>query len=148
MVCARVYNGLKLHTEYRVFADFDTKTVLGMHNYWDPNKIKPHFDKEASSGNVKAVHDRVTYEVAEENLCARYEANKDMVKERVQEFIGSVKGLSGQWSIDVMQNGEDFWLIDMALAENSAYYSEAVPKALRHPSEENWIPMLDGKLEG
>ena len=59
-----------------------------------------------------------------------------------------MKGLSGQWSIDIMQNGEDFWLIDMALAENSAYYSEAVPKALRHPSEENWIPMLDGKLEG
>lgn len=142
-----IYNGLKLHTEFRVFVDFDTKTVLGVHNYWDPNKIKPHFDKEATNGNVKALHDRVTYEVAEENLCARYAANKDLVSERVQEFMGSVKGLSGQWSIDVMQNGEDFWLIDMALAENSAYYSEAVPKELRNPSEENWIPMLDGKLE-
>ena len=142
-----IYNGLKLHTEYRVFADFDTKTVLGVHNYWDPNKIKPHFDKEALNGNVKAVHDRVTYEVAEEKLCARYEANKDMISARVQEFMGSVKGLSGQWSIDIMQNGDEFWLIDMALAENSAYYSEAVPKELRNPSEENWIPMLDGKLE-
>ena len=76
------------------------------------------------------------------------EANKDMVSARVQEFIGSVKGLSGQWSIDVMQNCEDFWLIDMALAENSAYYIETVPKELRNPSEENWIPMLDRKLEG
>ena len=142
-----IYNGLKLHTEFRVFVDFDTKTVLGVHNYWDPNKIKPHFDKEATNGNVKALHDRVTYEVAEEKLCTRYAANKDLVSERVQEFMGSVKGLSGQWSIDVMQNGEDFWLIDMALAENSAYYSEAVPKELRNPSEENWIPMLDGKLD-
>ena len=141
-----IYNGLKLHTEFRVFVDFDTKTVLGVHNYWDPNKIKPHFDKEVANGNAKALHDRVTYEVAEEKLCTRYEANKDLVSERVQEFMGSVKGLSGQWSIDIMQNGDEFWLIDMALAENSAYYSETVPKELRHPSEENWIPMLDEKF--
>ena len=142
-----IYNGLKLHTEYRVFVDFDTKTVLGVHNYLDPNKIKPHFDKEASNGNVKAVHDRVAYEISEEKLCARYETNKDMISARVQEFIGSVKGLSGQWSIDIMQNGDEFWLIDMALAESSAYYSEAVPKELRHPSEENWIPSLENVVE-
>lgn len=141
-----IYNGLKLHTEFRVFVDFDTKTVLGVHNYWDPNKIKPHFDKEVANGNAKALHDRVTYEVAEEKLCTRYEANKELVSERVQEFMGSVKDLSGQWSIDIMQNGENFWLIDMALAENSAYYSEVVPKKLRNPSKEDWIPMLDEKF--
>ena len=82
----------------------------------------------------------MTYEVAEEKLCARYDANKDMVSARVQEFMGGVKGLSGQWSIDIMQNGDDFWLIDMALAENSLYYSEAVPVDMRHASVEDWIP--------
>ena len=142
-----IYNGMKLHTEYRVFVDFDTKTVLGVHNYWDPEKIKPHLDGLAAKGDVKAVHDRITFEVAEEALCARYEENKDKVCSAVQEFLGNVKGLYGQWSIDVMQNGDDFWLIDMALAENSAYYAQAVPKELRNPSEENWIPTLENIVE-
>lgn len=135
-----IYNGMKLHTEYRVFVDFDSKTVLGIHNYWDPKVIKPHFDKEAEKGNPKAIHDRLTYEVAEDGICSRYEENKHLVSERVQEFMGSVEGLSGQWSIDIMQNGDDFWLIDMALAENSAYYSDAVPVDMRRASVEDWIP--------
>ena len=138
-----IYNGMKLHTEYRVFVDFDTKTVLGVHNYWDPEKIKPHLDGLAANGDVKAVHDRITFEVAEEALCARYEKNKDKVCSAVQEFLGSVKGLSGQWSVDVMQNGDDFWLIDMALAESSVYYLDAVPRELRRSYTENWIPSFD-----
>ena len=35
--------------------------------------------------------------------------------------------LKGQWSIDVMQNGNDFWLIDMARASESSL-SHCVPK--------------------
>lgn len=138
-----IYNGMKLHTEYRVFVDFDTKTVLGVHNYWDPEKIKSHLDGLAANGDVKAVHDRITFEVAEEALCARYEANKDKVCSAVQEFLGSVKGLSGQWSIDVMQNGDDFWLIDTAIAESSVYYLDTVPRELRRSYTENWIPSFD-----
>lgn len=42
-----------------------------------------------------------------------------------------------------MQNGEDFWFIDMALAENSAFY-ECVPECLRKPVEENWLPKIMG----
>lgn len=30
-----IYNGLPLHTEYRVFVDFDTKEVIGINPYWD-----------------------------------------------------------------------------------------------------------------
>ena len=36
--------------------------------------------------------------------------------------------LTGQWSIDIMQNGDDFWLIDMARATESALV-ECVPKS-------------------
>ena len=43
--------------------------------------------------------------------------------------------------MDIMQNGEDFWLIDMGVAENSALY-DCVPKALRKRQEENWLPIL------
>lgn len=43
-----------------------------------------------------------------------------------------------------MQSGDTLWLIDMALAENSAFYDETVPRELRAPSEENWLPVLPG----
>lgn len=40
------------------------------------------------------------------------------------------------------QNGSDFYIIDMAMAERSAYYNETVPAALRHVLPENWLPDL------
>lgn len=46
-----------------------------------------------------------------------------------------------------MQDGEDLWLIDMALAENSAFYRETVPAALMRPSEEHWMPELPANKE-
>ena len=49
--------------------------------------------------------------------------------------------LSGQWSIDIMQNGDDFYIIDMALAANSAL-KECVPPGLLKPVQEKWIPKL------
>lgn len=45
--------------------------------------------------------------------------------------------------LDIMQNGDDFWFIDMAVAENSAFYRETVPPALRNPMEENWLPDIN-----
>ena len=56
----------------------------------------------------------------------RYEENKDLVVSEVSNLLKDCK-LKGQWSIDVMQNGSDFWLIDMARASESAL-SECVPK--------------------
>lgn len=46
--------------------------------------------------------------------------------------------------MDIMQNGEDFWIIDMALAENSAF-ADCIPEGKRSPLEENWIPKLPPK---
>ena len=48
--------------------------------------------------------------------------------------------MKGQWSIDIMQVGNEFYLIDMALAENSFYY-DRVPKELRNPTPENWLEL-------
>lgn len=56
----------------------------------------------------------------------RYEDNKDLVVSEVTKLLKDCK-LNGQWSIDIMQNGSDFWLIDMARASESAL-SECVPK--------------------
>ena len=49
--------------------------------------------------------------------------------------------LSGQWSIDVMKNGNDFYVIDMATADTSAL-RDCVPYGKLKKSEENWIPIL------
>ena len=44
-----------------------------------------------------------------------------------------------------MQNEDDFWFIDMAIAENSMFYNETVAIQDRHPIRENWIPNFKGK---
>lgn len=112
-----IYNGLPLHTEYRVFVDFDTQEVIGLAPYWDPDTMKDHF-KDCENNPQKA-HDYVVYSVHEATLMKRYEENKDLVREKVQELVEK-QPLSGQWSIDIMQNGDEFWLIDMARASESA----------------------------
>lgn len=133
-----IYNGLPLRCEYRVFVDCDTDTVLGIHPYWDPEVMKDKFD---SASDPDSLHDSVTYRAAEPELMRTYEANKDRVAALAAALLPNLD-LAGQWSIDVMQDGENLWLIDMALAENSAFYRETVPAALMRPSEEHWMPEL------
>lgn len=137
----RIYKGLPLRTEYRVFVDFDTNKVIGINPYWDPNVMKQRFGNEEDADSPHQRHDYIIYTAHEERLMKRYEENKDMIMKKVEDFLPNVSSLSGQWSIDIMQNGDDFWLIDMALAQNSALI-ECVPKALRKEVEENWLPQL------
>ena len=73
----------------------------------------------------------------------RYHKHKERVAAEVEAILPDIQ-LPGQWSIDIMQNGEDFWIIDMALAENSAF-ADCIPEGKRSPLEENWIPKLPPK---
>lgn len=133
-----IYHGMPLHTEYRAFVDFDTDTVLGIHPYWDKDVMKKHFDGQEDADSK---HDYIAYSLAEKNLYKRYEENKNSVIEHLSLVIPNVE-MHGQWSVDIMQNGDDFYFIDMAVAENSAFYAESVPVELRNPMKENWIPDL------
>ena len=137
--CPTIYNGLPLHTEYRAFVDFDTKEVLGIHNYWDSNVMKKRFAEER---NMTDKHDAVTYSLAEEKINKEYNENKDMIVSKLSSIIKNID-LEGQWSIDIMKNGKDFYMIDMALADSSAYYKESVPESKRKHLKENWIPKLN-----
>lgn len=141
-----IYHGLPLRTEYRAFVDFDTKEVLGIHQYWDSTVMKRKFSTPPIDSTEMANfnHDYVTYTANEEALYARYEENKELVVSKLSELLRNAEGLAGQWSIDVMQNGDDFYLIDAAVAENSAFYQEAVPPEKRRPREENWLPDFGG----
>lgn len=121
-----IYNGLPLHTEYRVFVDFDTEEVIGISPYWHPEVMKENFLDIGVSAPIQKNHDYINYINHEDTLMKRYEENKDLVVSEVSKLLKDCK-LKGQWSIDVMQNGSDFWLIDMARASESAL-SECVPK--------------------
>jgi hypothetical protein len=102
--------------------------------------MKQHFGGKLET-DPDAMHDYITYTTNEKRLAKRYGQNKDAVAEHIRTLLPDME-LSGQWSIDIMQNGDDFWLIDMALAENSAFYRETVPEHLRRPSPEQWLPDL------
>ncbi|MBQ8134514.1 MAG: hypothetical protein IJ192_08930 [Clostridia bacterium] len=136
-----IYHGLPLHTEYRVFVDFDNKEVLGIHSYWDSEVMKNRFDNYSDNISPDMLHDSVTYRAQEPILMKKYNASKDIVADHIKKILLHCTEMTGQWSIDIMLNGNTFWLIDMAVAENSAYY-EYVPKQKRHRMKESWIPLL------
>lgn len=135
-----IYNGMPLHTEYRVFVDFDTKEVLGANPYWDPKVMKERFSKGADADSSKMKHDYVVYSMHEKTLMSRYSENVKKVIDKIERLLPNID-MSGQWSIDIMQNGDDFYLIDMAAAANSAL-NHCVPTKKLRALPENWIPEI------
>ena len=138
-----IYMGLPLRCEYRCFIDCDTDELLGIHPYWDPEVMNKRFRDAPDASNPHMRHDAVTYAMREPSLMREYEATKSLVAAHVKELLTGLD-LAGQWSLDIMRDGDEYWLIDMAPAERSAYYRQAVPKAKRRPMMENWIPELEG----
>lgn len=138
-----IYMGLPLRCEYRCFIDCDTKELLGIHPYWDPKVMNHRFRDWPDSDNPHMRHDAVTYKLREPSLMREYEATKDLVAAHIGELLPGLE-LAGQWSLDVMKDDDDYWLIDMAPAERSTYYEQTVPKGKRRPMMENWIPELEG----
>lgn len=139
--CMSIYHGMPLHTEYRVFVDFDTKEILGINPYWDPDVMKASFSDLSVQDDPTRLHDRITYNTYEDTLMNRYHANKDKILEEMQKFLDRNTTMTGQWSMDIMQNGDDFWFIDMADAVNSAL-RDCVPSDKIKANDETWIPQL------
>lgn len=137
-----IYKGLPLHTEYRVFVDFDENKVIGVNPYWDPDIMKQRFGHSPDSDSPHNIHDYVIYKAHEETLMRRYNENVNTVVEKLEAMLPDVN-LDGQWSVDIMQNGDDFWLIDMSAATDSALV-DCVPKHLLKQKIEDWIPELPG----
>ena len=135
-----IYHGLPLHTEYRVFIDCDTQEILGIAPYWKPDVMKNRFSKGADADMADMKHDYIIYKMHENVLMARYHQNKELVLQKVAAFLPHLH-LDGQWSLDIMQNGSDFWIIDMATADSSAL-RDCIPAGKLKKSTENWIPKL------
>lgn len=139
-----IYKGLPLHTEYRVFIDVDQNIVLGISPYWRSDVMKQRFGHEEDRNSPHQIHDYIIYCAHEKILMERYEQNKEQIVKAVASMLPDLN-LSGQWSLDIMQNGTDFYIIDMALAQNSAL-NDCVPNGLLQDVNEDWIPMFDSNI--
>lgn len=122
-----IYNGLPLRPEFRVFYDFDTQQPIFTANYWDFDYVYPH---------LYAATDRIIFEHERERIETAFNQYKDEVQEMVSNAMKSVQGLTGQWSIDILYDENTysphkFWLIDMAIAQRSAYWEQRPKEVTR-----------------
>ena len=116
-----IYNGLPLRPEFRVFYDFDEKSVIFVANYW---AYAYCFD------GLFFLTDQIIFNHMRGELERVFAEYKDFVAQKVAWHMKNVSGLSGAWSVDIMfadypQPGEEdptMFLIDMAVAEKSAYW--------------------------
>ena len=109
-----IYGGLPLRSEFRVFYNFDTHKVLYTTNYWQYDYV---------CNKLYDITDKVIFEYMRKKLEAEFEKNEKKVSSLVHLAMKRINELKGNWSIDIMmdENG-NFWLIDMAIAEESAYW--------------------------
>ena len=109
-----IYSGLPLRSEFRVFYDFDLKKVLFTANYWEYDYIYEH---------LYDVTDRIIFDHERERLENTFREKKEAAEALVAEHMVNVEGLSGPWSVDLMMTEDgEMYLIDMAVAEQSAYW--------------------------
>ena len=132
-----IYHGMPLHTEYRAFVDFDADELIGIVPYWDAETMKKRFAQESDADTADMKHDYIIYCKEEVRLQNTFDDNVQIVSKHLKQLIPEID-LRGQWSLDIMQNGDDFWLIDMALAAASAL-ADKLPVRLK-VSDENWLP--------
>lgn len=116
-----IYNGMPLRPEFRVFYDFEKRVSLYAVNYWDRD-----YCLDAISANAT---DKIVYVSVYQKLLSDYEKRSGEVLAMVDKAMVNVKALHGQWSVDIMYDEEHdkYWLIDMAVAQQSAYWN---PEAL------------------
>lgn len=116
--------------------------MIGISSYWKSGCHEETFwTFEGFSIDPDMIHDYISYMAAETDLMKRYDENKEKVVRELNRIIPHM-GIHGQWSLDIMQNGDDFYIIDMSIAGDSALI-ECVPTHLLKVKEEDWIPVIE-----
>lgn len=109
-----IYNGLPFRSEFRVFYDFDTSRIIDIVNYWDYDYCYPH---------IHNLTDKIVFDHERERMERVFRNKKAEIVCMVDNAMKTVTGLTGKWSIDILFDGTGrCWLIDMAIAERSAYW--------------------------
>lgn len=110
----KIYNGMPLRPEIRVFYDFDRKKALYSVNYWDWSYCHDGISERDDT-------DKLAYETAYpfiEDFVNRHKAEAEALLNKHLKDCD----LKGVWSVDLMWHDGLFWLIDMAIGCRSAYY--------------------------
>ena len=141
-----IYNGMPLRTEFRVFVDIqgEDSKVLGSANYWHPeemHKISENYEQikkltleqmnqqldtikefEGNHPSLNRHRDLIHYLLVEKDMEESFNKHKSFVEQEVLTIAKNIKSdtLNGQWSLDVMKNGDDFYVIDAARMHKSA----------------------------
>ena len=111
-----IYNGMPLRTEFRAFVDCDEDELIGVVPYWHPIVMK----RALQAGLSESIQqDYQTYLSHEETLVDEYNEHLHRVKKEIKALLPNLN-LSGKYSIDVMKNGDDLYVIDLALMSESA----------------------------
>lgn len=118
-----IYNGMPLRTEFRFFVDFDTNTVIDAVPYWNPIVMKRALQMQASQADFN------TYLALEDTLMREYNEWQAPLTKQLQKLLPAID-LKGRYSLDVMKNGDDFYIIDMALMSDSALTELIDPQKL------------------
>lgn len=113
-----IYDGMPLRTEFRVFIDCDTDTVIGTVPYWNPLVMKNVLQTQGAH-NSEIQQDYETYKANEERLNTEFNEYQHTITNHVAELLPHLN-LHGKYSLDVMKSGDKFYLIDMATMEDSA----------------------------
>lgn len=111
-----IYNGMPLRTEFRVFVDCDTDQLIGIVPYWHPIVMKRALQRELATSIQE---DYKTYLQHEDKLTQEYNMNLRRIQKEILKILPNLN-LSGKYSIDVMKNGNDLYVIDLALMSESA----------------------------
>ncbi|MCD8082892.1 MAG: hypothetical protein LUE86_05035 [Clostridiales bacterium] len=111
----KIYDGMPLVPEIRVFYDFDKRKILYSVNYWDAG----HCEESISHDPTDALAYTEVYPYLEKF----YQENHERLEQKVAAAMKHVD-LSGCWSVDLMyeKSAGEYWLIDMAIAQQSAYW--------------------------
>ena len=110
-----IYDGMPLRPEIRIFYDFDNHRLYYDVNYWDWN-----YCHEAIAG--RSEEDKINYENEYPHMMKKFISRREKYLPLIEKSLATVTGLKGQWSVDFMLDEDKCWLIDMAIASQSAYY--------------------------
>lgn len=115
----KIWNGMPLNTEFRVYYDFNQKEVLGVFNCWDRetmgsflNPVCRYLPDEIIESN-KIDYD--SFKSVVDGIEIEFDMLKNDLIDSINANMSKVEGLEGVWSIDFMFVDGDMYLIDMSL---------------------------------
>lgn len=111
----RIYGGMPLNCEVRLFYDFSARRPLYAVNYWDAGYCSERIHDNPVDGEA--------YDKRYPSLLSEYVRYAPLVIKEAAEHLKDVEGLEGVWSVDFLVDAKKkIWLIDMALGHQSAYW--------------------------